>query len=422
MDKITALKTIISDFFERELSDIKARDIILPTNVEKIISVIGPRRAGKTHLLFHLIHQLRKEIPVEQLVYINFEDDRLFPLELSDMDDILSAYYELFPANIDKKVWFFFDEVQEVPNWELFIRRMNDTVNCHIYLTGSSAKLLSRELASSLRGRTLVYELFSLSFPEFLRFNNISANPDSSKGKVLMSHWFEKWLSQGGFPELVFLPEELHKRTIQEYTDLMLYRDIVERFSIKNPTLLKYVFKFIVQNLANSLSINKVFNDLKSQGFSLSRNTLYEYFSYLEETFTVFKVDKWDRSVRVQAVNPSKYYLVDPAFKYSMTITRDEGRILENAVFMHLKRQGIQPNYVLNKQEVDFYWEGGTPINVCLDLTAGSTRTREINGMVETLNKLNLPEGIVITRNQEEEIIISDKKISVIAAWKWMLE
>jgi predicted AAA+ superfamily ATPase len=414
-------KQIFTDFFERDLSRVKHRDIQIPHDVNKVVSVIGPRRAGKTSLLFHLIHKLRESVSTERLVYVNFEDDRLFPIELKDMDTLLSAYYELFPEHKNHTVWFFFDEIQEVPNWELFIRRINDTENCRIYLTGSSAKLLSRELATSLRGRTLVYEIFTLTFSEFLRFNEVYIDQNTSKGKATMLYWFDQWLSQGGFPELVFLPSDLHKRTIQEYTDLMLYRDIVERFSLKNPSLLKFVFKFVVQNMANPLSINKIFNDLSSQGFAISRSTLYDYFSYLEETFTVFKVDKWHRSVRVQAVNPSKYYLVDPAFKYSMTSTKDDGRVLENTVFMHFKNQGIHPNYLLNKQEVDFYWEGGTPTNVCFDISDPMTRSREVNGMVEALEKLGLSEGVIITRDQEEKIVISGKVIKVVACWRWML-
>lgn len=422
MATVLLFKQLILDFIERDLSHIKPRELQLPENVSKVISVIGPRRAGKTSLLFQLIHQLRKKIATERLVYINFEDDRLFPLSLKDMDVLVSAYYELFPHNKEETVWFFLDEIQEVPNWELFIRRLNDTENCRIYITGSSAKLLSRELASSLRGRTLVYKLFTLSFSEFLSFNGIVEDINTSKGKALLLHWFDRWLRQGGYPELLFLPEDLHQKTIQEYTDLMLYRDIVERFSLKNPSLLKYIFKFIIQNMANPLTINKIFNDLNSQGFAMSRSTLYDYFSYLEETFTVFKVDKWHRSLRVQAVNPSKYYLVDPAFKYSMTSTKDEGRVLENAVFIHLMKADIYPNYLLHKQEVDFYWEGGTPMNVCLDLSDPTTKAREINGMLEALNKLELPEGIILTRDQEEELHLSGKRIKVTAAWRWMLE
>src|SRR5574341_778597 len=165
----------------------------------------------------------------------------------------------------------------------------------------------------------------------------------------------------------------------------MLYRDLTERFSIKNPSLLKYLLKYVVGNMAQPISMAKTFNDLKSQGYALSKNTVYDYVSYLEEAFMIFKVDIWHRSVRAQALNPSKMYLIDPALKYAMSIGEDRDRVLENAVFLHLRRQGLTPHYVLDKQEVDFFWENGQPVHVCLDFDTMATREREIKGMTAAL-------------------------------------
>lgn len=327
----------------------------------------------------------------------------------------------MYPNNRDEKVWLFFDEIQEVPNWEKFIRRISDTENCRIYLTGSSSKLLSFELATTLRGRTLVYEVFPLSFREFLTFNQIEVRPETSKGQSTILHWFDRWLVQGGFPELVFLPETLHRRTIEEYLDLMLYRDLTERFSIKNTSFLKYLLKYTLSNIAQASSITKIFNDLKSQGYEVSKGTVFDYFSYLEEAFVLFKTNIWHRSVRVRTVNPTKFYGIDPAFKYALNMGEDTGRILENAVFLHLRRQGFTPHYWMDKQELDFYWENGEAINVCLNMEQFRTRERELNGMIAALKFLDLPAGYILTRDHSEDVELEGKKIMVRPAWRYLL-
>lgn len=421
MDKKEVFKKIIADFIERPLAETLPRNFDVPTDVPKIVSLLGPRRAGKTHLLFHIINELRKKVAANRLVYVNFEDDRLFPLKLVDMDALLQAYFEMHPTNRDVQVWFFLDEIQEVPDWEKFIRRLSDTENCRVYLTGSSSKMLSRELATTLRGRTLPIEVFPLDFSEFLQFNKVTLNPETSKGTATALHWFDRWLGQGGFPELVFLPENLHRQTVNEYLDLMLYRDLTERFSVKQPALLKYLLKYFLQNLANPTSLTRVFNDLKSQGYSISKDTVFDYVSHMEEAFVLFRVDIWHRSARAQAINPSKFYAIDPAFKYAMSINEDRGRLLENAVFLHLRRQGLAPHYFLEKQEVDFYWENGQPLNVCLDFFAPETRDREVKAMTAALKSLDLPEGLILTRDRSEVIKIAGKTIHVRPSWQYFL-
>lgn len=250
----------------------------------------------------------------------------------------------------------------------------------------------------------------------------MDVNPESSKGQAAILHWFDRWLRQGGFPELIFLPENLHRRTVDEYLDLMLYRDLTERFSIRNPSLLKYLLKYVIGNVALPLSMAKTFNDLKSQGYAISKNTVYDYLSYLEEAYLIFKVDIWHRSVRARAINPSKIYLIDPAFKYAMSIGEDTGRMLENAVFLDLRRKGLSPHYVQNKQEVDFYWENGRPVNVCLDFYSTSTRERETKGMVEALKFLNLSQGMILTRDITQNIRVDGKRVLVRPAWKFFLD
>lgn len=414
MDKKEAYKRIIADFFTRDLSHVLPRKYDIPLALPKVISLTGPRRAGKTFLLFELIKQLREEgVPKERLVYVNFEDDRLFPIQLSDLDVLLQAYYEMYPDNKEKKVWFFFDEIQEVRHWEKFIRRVHDQENCQLFVTGSSSKLLSREIASSLRGRTLSYEILPLSFREFLDFNSISPDVNTSKGQALLNHWLTRYMQQGGFPELIFLPQEIHQPTIQEYLDLVLYRDITERFNIKNPALLKYLLKYLLNNISNRLSYTKTYNDLRSRGFSVSKNTVLEYISYLEEAFVLFQVSVWNRSLRAQAINPRKVYAIDPAFRHAMSVSADKGRVMENLVFLELKRRGKQPFYYSNGREVDFFLEDEYLINVALSIDEPNTFQRETESLFSAMKQLNISESSLITLYEKRTLRREGKTIHI---------
>ncbi len=421
MNKKSVFKELITDFHQRKLDYIIDRDIEIPLQLDKVISIFGPRRAGKTSICLQTVRRLRCEIRVDRITYINFEDDRLYPLTLEEVGLFLSAYYELYPHNKDEKTFFFFDEVQEVKNWEKFIRRLIDQENCRIFITGSSSKLLSREIATSLRGRTYPVEVLPLSFKEFLRFNRIQIDQNSSKGKALMENAFYQYIKQGGYPELIFLDEVFHKKTIGDYIDIMIYRDLVERFGIRTPSLLKYLLKYSMNNLATLLSVNKLYNDLKSQGYSISKNTVYEYLSYLEEAFALFRIQMWSRSERQRNINPDKIYTVDPAFKYVMSGFTDIDRVLENLVYLALRRIVKSPNYFKDNQEVDFYEEDQYLVNVCLDLSNPPTERREIKGLLEAMKSTGIHSSYIITLNQESIEKTSLGNIHIIKASDFLL-
>jgi uncharacterized protein len=420
MSKHRVFQQLINDFIQRPLADVRRRDLPLPLDLPKIISLLGPRRSGKTYLLFDVARQLRQQMASSRIVYLNFEDDRLIPLSVADLNDLVEGYYALFPDHRDETVYFLLDEVQVVEQWEVFVRRLSDQENCRIYLTGSSSKLLSRELATALRGRTLPFEVFPLSFAEFLRFRGVEVNLPSSQGTATLQHELAQYLKQGGFPELIFLPEIYHERTIREYIDLMIYRDLVERFNLRNPALIKYLLKHFLKNLASPLSFQKVYRDLRAQGYTIAKNTVYEYFSYLEEAFVLFAVQRWSTSVRQQAINPVKIYGIDPAFKRIMSIGEDQGRLLENLVYLHLRRTEQQVHYWLGKQEVDFLAEGQL-INVCLELDNPETRQREVAGLWEGMEAMDLPEATLLTWHQRETIEQPGKRIQVIPVAEWLL-
>jgi predicted AAA+ superfamily ATPase len=419
-------KRLITDSQERNLSYVVDRDMDVPLDTKKIISLIGVRRSGKTHVLFSIINRLRAVADHRNIVYINFEDDRLFPLELKDLSTLLDAYYELYPDKKNEKVWFFFDEIQNVENWEKFIRRLYDTENCDVFITGSSAKLLSREIATALRGRTLSYEVFPLSFSEFLRFKDIRTDLHSSKHRARLRNAFSEYLTKGGFPEIVTYAQPVVVKALQEYIDLIIYRDVIERYGITNTFLLKRLVKFCFTNISTLVSFNKLYNVFRSEGLSISRNTVYEYVSYLEDVFALFTVPVHAKSLREQWRNPRKIYSVDVGFKTAMDypLSSDTGRVFENVVFLELRRKAEKIQYFKGRQEVDFYYLlGGKErlLNVSYDMDSPLTRKREINGLIEAMKRFSLSEGSIVTAEHKEVVKTEAGKISVMPLWEWLL-
>ncbi len=419
-------KRLIADSQGKDLSYVMDRDIEIPFNTDKIISLIGVRRSGKTHVLYSIINRIRKTVEPNNILYINFEDDRLFPLELKDLNTLLEAYYEMYPDKKNEKVFFLFDEVQNIQNWEKFIRRLYDTENCAIFITGSSAKLLSKEIATALRGRTLSYEVFPLSFSEILRFKGIKPDLHSSKSQARIKNVLAGCLIRGGFPEIINYEQAVFMKTLQEYIDLIMYRDIIERYGISNTFLLKRLIKFSFSNISTLVSFNKLYNDFKSEGLNISRNTVYEYISYLEDAYALFAVPIYAKSLREQWRNPRKIYSVDVGFKTAIDypLSMDIGRVIENIVFLELRRRTEKIYYFKGKQEVDFYYILGDKrylLNVCYEIESPETREREIKGLIEAMKRLSLKAGTVVTSEQKELIKTEAGEINVIPLWQWLL-
>lgn len=418
------IKKIITDFIERELPEIKDRAINIPMDSGKVVSVVGARRTGKTFLLYKLVKELRQSIPKDRVIYFNFEDDRIFPASLATMNLFLEAYYELFPDNKSLKVYFFFDEIQEIEKWELFIRRLYDNEDCSIFITGSSSQLLIKEISSALRGRSISYELFPLSFNEYLLFKGIDVKRYSSKSTSQVINSFSEYVSSTAFPELINMEKNVRRKSLNEYLDLIIYKDIVEKYNVSNIYLMKYLIKFLFSNSANLISINKIYNELKSLGLKVSRNSVYEYISYLEDSYTIFSVPMFTRNLREKQRNPQKYFALDTGLRMAMTISEDKGKLLESVVFLELRRQNKDVFYYLSTQEVDFIREqddGLELINVCFDLTSPATRKREFNSLLNAMTDLNLSDSFLLTGDEENEEVINGKKIKILPVWKWLV-
>jgi len=419
-------KKLLTDFIERDIKDILSRDYDIPINSSKIISLIGVRRSGKSSILFDIAKKLRKQVARENIIYINFEDDRLYPLKLQSLDLLLESYFELYPEKKDEKIYLLLDEVQVVQNWELYVRRIYDNENIQIFITGSSAKLLSSEIATSLRGRTISFEIFPFSFKEYLQFRQIKPNIHSSKSSAYIKNALESYLIDGGFAETINEEKMIARKILSDYLELIVYKDIVDRYNITNRSLLKTLNKYCFTNIATLISFNKLYNEFKSQGFKLSKDTIFNYICYLEDAYTLFSVPIFRNSVKEEVRNPKKIYAVDNGFKkiYDYAIAQDKSKLYENVVFLHLRRQSKEVYYFKQKQEVDFYAKiDGCEVlvNVSYDIEDQTIRKREIEGLLEAMGYFGLDKAYLVTQHEEQELYLEAKTIYVKPLYKYLL-
>lgn len=424
-------KQLIIDFHAMPFPQLIQRPIALPTlpnNVHKAWAFIGMRRSGKTWVMYQLIRMLQKTVPSHHILYINFEDDRLMGLEAGGLQSLLDAYFELYPELTQRQdLFFFLDEIQEVPGWEKFVRRLLDTTPYQIYLSGSSSKMLSKELATVLRGRTLTREIFPFSFQEYLVALKIapSLHP-SSKEMAVLAHHARNYLERGGFPETVPADLRLHDELLQGYIDTVIFRDIIERHTIGNALAVKRFFQFCLQNAAGIVSINKAYQSFQSQGISVSKNHLYDFLDYFEEAYCLFPVPLFSFSVRQSTVNPVKIYPVDPGLirAYSVKRAFDLGAQLETTVFCHLRRQFPLIHYykTASQKEVDFVIEDQGILHLyqaCADLSNPNTLQREVSALEEAMIELKQTKATIVTLDPLPQFI--HPQIQVIPLWRFLL-
>lgn len=318
-------------------------------NLAKV--AVGMRRSGKTYFLFQTMRELiSQHISIDRLLYLNFEDDRLLPMDQKKMGEMVDMLYTLQPELHNHRCYLFLDEVQNVEGWPLVIRRLLDTKDVEIYITGSSAKLLSKEIATSLRGRSLSMEIQPYNFQEYLSSQEISL-PSKPFGKKILDQYRMHLLGffqKGGFPGVQTLPVHERLETLQNYVEVVVFRDVVERHKVSNIKLLRYFVSTLLKNAASRFSINKFFKDIISQGYKTGKDTLYNYLEHLEDTFLIYTVPIFTESLRTLETTPKKIYCVDNGlinantFNFSLNF----GKLLENQVYMDLRRQ---------KKEIFFY-------------------------------------------------------------------
>ena len=418
------LKTIIIDSHQKVLPEVWPRTLKIPAGVGKVITLTGVRRSGKTYHLFNLMNRLRSNgVSNEKLLYFSFEDERLH-FSPPELDLILQAYQELYPALKLSECYFFFDEIQEAPGWEKFVNRVHDSISPNVFITGSNARLLSQEIATSLRGRTLTLEVYPLSFSEFTQIQSPGLNPYGSTDRAALAHLFERFMHQGGFPELIRQEDSLKDIILQEYFNVMLFRDLIERYQIPNSTILKYFCKRVVGASAGEFSVHKIYNELKSQGYKVGKDTLYAYQDHVEAIYLNRFVNKWSESVVKSESAKKKCYVIDQGLGAALDykLSQDKGRLLETTVALELLKQGKRIAYHQNGSECNFVVTDRGNVTAAIQVATGmfddKTREREIKGLVQSCQFFGLHEGIVLTLDQTEELEREGVRVRILPVWQ----
>lgn len=397
--------------FEKDIHIIQ-RDS--PKNIlssPKIIVITGVRRCGKSTLL----RQLSKQF--NHYNYINFEDERLIDFTYQDFNTLLEVFLSLHPESKT----FFFDEIQEVIGWEKFVRRLF-TAGYKIFITGSNATLLSSEIATSITGRNLKNELYPFSFKEYLSYCKFSTKDIfTTKEKALLSKHLSEYIHYGGFPEIVQSKD--FEELAQIYQDIII-KDLLVRKKIRDSKDFRELSLFLLSNVGKKISFNNLKELLEFSNTSKVKN----YIDFLREAYIFFTINKYDPSLKKQIVNKKKVYAIDTGLvnAVSFQFSENKGRLLENAVFLELKRRNKEIYYFEDKKECDFIIKSGRTITqiiqVADNLSNPRTRKREIEGLKLAMGKFNLVKGIIVTYDAEEKIVEDDKQIDIIPFWKWSLK
>jgi len=418
------IKQIIRDFHLSNRFNVKPRDLKIPIKSKKIITLIGVRRCGKTSILYDTINKLTKTIPKEQILFLNFEDERL-ELNSSNLDLILEGYLELYPYLDLSECYFFFDEIQNIDGWERFIRRVYDTKSQHIYITGSNSKLLSQDIATSLRGRTISYEVYPLSFKEYLNFLDIEIDFYSSKSLAYMQNALLNFLKEGAFPEIIEEDTRTQQKILQEYFNVLIYKDLIERYKVQNIVALKFFLKRLLASTSKPISINKIFNDLKSNGIKISKNSLYDYLEYAQNIFFVLTLERYAPKINLVE---KKVYSIDIGLNNALIFNFSDniGKSMENAVFLELKRQELEIYYYQDRSsECDFIvLDRGKPINaiqVTYSIKDDKTKKREIKGLLNACKAFGLSKGLIVSLEERDSFEVDGIKIEVLPLGKFLI-
>jgi predicted AAA+ superfamily ATPase len=361
-------------------------------------------------------------------LYLDFEDSSLLTVKFDEVLEIVNLFAEITgrePENI------FLDEIQNMDNWETAVRTLLDRTQYNIFVTGSSSKLLSREIATQLRGRSLTYVLLPFSFSEFLNAKKVELKNVFTKiEKAKIKKWLREYLELGGFPEIVL--KEEREKILKEYFDTIFFRDFVERHELKSLDIARFIFSFVFQNFSSEISVNKIVNFLKSEGKKFGKNTVYSYIEKLQDTQAVFFVNMISGTVYVKESWPRKVYICDPGISTLFRFSDDTGRLMENAVFLELKRmQNERPILDIyyyrdyQQREVDFVLKEELAVKQLIQVTYAADRTeigkREVEALLKVSSEFECKNLCIITGDYESELKVKDKTIMCIPLWKWLI-
>jgi predicted AAA+ superfamily ATPase len=413
MEKTIIKQTILEqkELFERE-EDIVKRAVpgyLLQTS--KIVVITGIRRCGKSTLLKEISGNFKNH------AYANFEDERFLEFTAKDFNTLLEIFLELDP----KTNTLYFDEIQNISGWEKFVRRLF-TEGYKIFVTGSSSNLLSSEIATSITGRNLKYELFPFSFKEYLLCRKFETKDTyTTKEKASLSGYFEDYVKYGGFPEIVKSRNE--KELMEIYQDILI-KDLLVRLQIRDSKDFRDLSMYLLSNISRKMSYNNLKNLL---GFS-NTSKVKNYIEFLEEAYLFFTLKKYAPSLKKQIMSPRKVYSIDTGLvnAVSFMFSENTGALLENIVFLELKRRFQEIYYHEDKKECDFLVKEKEKIIKAIQVTASiadlKTEKREIEGLREAMEKHNLKEGYIITKDTEKTINLEGRVIHIKPIITWLME
>lgn len=394
----------------------------LPLPLKKALVLYGVRRSGKTFVLFGLF----RKFSVRSL-YVDFEDERLRKIEVDDLGTLKEAFFELNPQLVGKECLFLLDEIQNVPDWEKFVRRLVERSPIQVVVSGSSSKLMPSEIHTALRGRVWSQELLPLSFREFLEVKGHAvANPDFGYGdqKAVIIRESREFIKWGGFPEVVLLTSDEEKtKVLKDYFEAMFFRDLAERYQVSNIPLLDTLMDTLFSSGAQKFSLTSFYKKNKPN-FPFSKDLLAEYYKYFLQSLLVYETKLHSPSAYKRTRNPAKIYLADTGLAKRVT-SEDAGRLLENAVFLELRRKGFELSYFDDEGECDFIAKSPDGKISCFQVTQeiqGGNQEREIQGVVKACRKYKLGEGWIISSDEEEELSREGIKIHAVPFWRWALD
>lgn len=412
--------------------DVIHRDEELPINRKKIITIPGVRRCGKSTLMMIAINALiQSGVPVRNILWIGFDDERLKRMTSDDLDEVIAAYMEMYPDVHIKDVHMFFDEIQIIEGWEYFVLRVYKSYCKNIYICGVNATMLSTELGTALRGYPLEYKTYPLSFNEYCRFKGVDTGSYLEQDKAKVRNAFAEYNHASAFPEVVLTISETEKlQLLNGYFDTMLLKDVAEHYGIANLPILRYFVKRIMANLTKPTSILSIYNDIKSQGLRISKDELYRWVDYVCDVFMFIRIPKYERSLAKEQRSQKKYYCIDNGLRSAVLLPQsdDNGKLLENAVLLHLNRN-LGPAdrifYFQESAECDFVVQRNEHVDeliqVTWDMSDDNTREREINGLLEASKVTKCDNLTIITIDEERSFERNGKTIHVVPAWKWAL-
>ena len=421
--KEAKVRSYIEDWYTKKLPSLVERELSVKPVKDKVISIVGPRRAGKTFYFYQLMRRNK-----ESCLYLDFEDSALVDVKFDEVLDVINLFTEItgkVPTDI------FLDEVQRVEKWETMVRTLLNRGSYRIFVTGSSSKLLSREVATQLRGRSLTYFLFGFSFREFLKAKGINLGEVlSGVEKAKIKNLLREYLEFGSFPEIVL--KEDKEKILKEYHDTIFFKDFVERHELKSFDVAKFVFSQVLQSFSHEFSVNRLVNLLKSSGIRMGKNTVYDYVEKLQDTLAVFFVKKYSEKISLRESWPRKVYVCDTGLSKVIRFSADFGRLMENVVFIEELRR-INDNPLLEifywkdrqQNEVDFVLKEGLKIKQLIQVTYANGKDeigrREIRALLKASEELRCKDLLIITWDYDDELEIGNEKIKFIPLWKWLI-